>query len=1417
MDDTKCAMCEKQLDDGRQTFTLTEKGAHSVREAAKSRGVAINVMVGQKFHSECRLDFCNKKSMQFSLKRKFREEPEPPSRRSIEPIFNFLEHCFLCGMSADTNSDDSYPVRTWDFQRSIFKACDQRPSNDPWAEKVRGRLASCIDLHAADAIYHIVCSVNFRTGKQIPLRYRSDTSSIIPPTKLGRRTNIQRQEAFLQVIADLQENDYEQTTVTDLVDEMSKICEDPYSPMYMRVKLFEHFGERVVITNINGRPNIVTFRKAQAQILQEFYDTPKMDNEADEKRRIIKTAGELIKSDIKAQDTSKSTYPDPVQLRSIDLNLKYLPESLQLILSGLFPGANDLKVATIGHCIMQATRPRTVLAPIPFGLGVQLHHLYGSRFLIDSLYAHGLCLSYDEVLRFSKSAARSSDTTYPISGHFGHYIADNVDHNLRTLDGHGTFHGMGIVVACTPEVLSQKPVPRFLAYPDDGVPAAKIAIHYYNRFLGKKSSLLFQKLPDLIVNDITSNLNLLWKISLPLCPSRPGWSGTMQAICKGEHPGKSSVHFLPMIDLDPTNMSCVYSTLLFVVKENRKHSTIPILTFDQPLWLKARTIIHHEDKSSELKKVVLKLGGFHLMMSYLGSIGHLMNASGLREALELVYAENAVDYILNGKAYARAIRGHTLIYAVLNSMILCEAYDFMSHENEESNMITLSERDDVHPDLKEAGQLYDGLLADVIQAKEACSRNVLKRISQVLQKHTSRIAEFPMGQLWLQYMSMVELLLQFLKAERTGDFDLHLSSLRKMLPHLAAAGHSHYTKSGHVYLTDMLNLEKTSPDVHHQFRSGKFVIRRTDRFWAGLSTDLVIEQVLMRTLKSTGGLTRGRGMEETQRTRWLLAVPACASVNESMQNLTGTHYCTSEQHKEMSSSRKAWDCKDTDTISKFLQDRNPLVQSDNLRNIATGVVAHSSANPHKAEEVGSAILQKMSGQNMFEYSFKKADTAKIMGQKVVSAGNETIAVPVDPQLLFQRLLLVANSEPNRDLKGLFKHELSSYPASLFDAHGVMREANKPQLADALESCTPTAVGGDAPQRIPEYYVLDGGSLLYRIPWKKDDTYEEICDHYITHVQKHYKNAIVVFDGYAHGPSTKDVTHQRRTKGAVGPRVSFSPQMPLTTKKEHFLANAENKQCFIHLLMEKMGENGIKTLSADGDADVLIVKTAVRCSTSACTQLIGEDTDLLALLCFYCGDDCKGLVFRSERKCGEKEVKRRVWDIVCLKKQLGKELCSLLPVIHAIAGCDTTSRIFGIGKGAPVKKSQNHHEFKSQILKLAQEGLGVEDVDKAGESALVFLCGGKMEESLDDLRARKFSEKVATSARSVQVQTLPPTSNAARYHSEGLLSSPGLDGERRTESNGLGVAFVRWSNAAKQDGLASCTGISVENNPVPMQG
>jgi len=83
-------------------------------------------------------------------------------------------------------------------------------------------------------------------------------------------------------------------------------------------------------------------------------------------------------------------------------------------------------------------------------LGVQLYHHFASRFLINSLHHHGFCCSYQEVQRFEHNAAQSHGTDIPnLTTEFVQYGADNVDHNICTLDGHGTFHGMGMIAAVT--------------------------------------------------------------------------------------------------------------------------------------------------------------------------------------------------------------------------------------------------------------------------------------------------------------------------------------------------------------------------------------------------------------------------------------------------------------------------------------------------------------------------------------------------------------------------------------------------------------------------------------------------------------------------------------------------------------------------------------------------------------------------------------------------------------------------------------------------------------------------------------------------------------------------------------------------------------------------------------------------------
>ena len=62
------------------------------------------------------------------------------------------------------------------------------------------------------------------------------------------------------------------------------------------------------------------------------------------------------------------------------------------------------------------------------------------------------------------------------------------------------------------------------------------------------------------------------------------------------------------------------------------------------------------------------MGGLYTIMSILGSIGFVMNNSGLEEALETVYAKNTIEH-MSGKIIYCAIQGHFMVDAVLNRIL----------------------------------------------------------------------------------------------------------------------------------------------------------------------------------------------------------------------------------------------------------------------------------------------------------------------------------------------------------------------------------------------------------------------------------------------------------------------------------------------------------------------------------------------------------------------------------------------------------------------------------------------------------------------------------------------------------------------------------------------------------------------------
>ena len=112
----------------------------------------------------------------------------------------------------------------------------------------------------------------------------------------------------------------------------------------------------------------------------------------------------------------------------------------------------------------------------------------------------------------------------------------------------------------------------------------------------------------------------------------------------------------------------------------------------------------------------------------------------------------------------------------------------------------------------------------------------------------------------------------------------------------------------------------------------------------------------------------------------------------------------------------------------------------------------------------------------------------------------------------------------------------------------MMPASKPALAGAIWALIPRDVVGPTGQ---SRYILYGGSMVHRIPWQRDTTYNDTCRQNTKYVTRKCRHSIIVFDGYQEGLSTKYGAHERRTCRRADPTVDFTQDMVMTSKKETY--------------------------------------------------------------------------------------------------------------------------------------------------------------------------------------------------------------------------------------------------------------------------
>ena len=100
-------------------------------------------------------------------------------------------------------------------------------------------------------------------------------------------------------------------------------------------------------------------------------------------------------------------------------------------------------------------------------------------------------------------------------------------------------------------------------------------------------------------------------------------------------------------------------------------------------------------------------------------------------------------------------------------------------------------------------------------------------------------------------------------------------------------------------------------------------------------------------------------------------------------------------------------------------------------------------------------------------------------------------------------------------------------------------------------------------------------------------------------------------------------------------------------------------------------------------------------------------------------------FKPEVRSGTKK-NPRCWNIKHVQRVLGRAVGNNILFAHAILGCDTTSRVFSMGKGFALKHSRSVEHFITQTEVFLQENATLADISSTmrnSTSMPVHRCSG----------------------------------------------------------------------------------------------
>ena len=166
-----------------------------------------------------------------------------------------------------------------------------------------------------------------------------------------------------------------------------------------------------------------------------------------------------------------------------------------------------------------------------------------------------------------------------------------------------------------------------------------------------------------------------------------------------------------------------------------------------------------------------------------------------------------------------------------------------------------------------------------------------------------------------------------------------------------------------------------------------------------------------------------------------------------------------------------------------------------------------------------------------------------------------------------------------------------------------------------------------------------------------------------------------------------------------------------------------------------------------------------------------------------------ITIKSEGTRKQNEVRR---DIEQNSSCLG-DIRKYITLIHAFAGCDTTSSIYGHGKMRILRLLQKNSTARTAADQFLKADASQEEIGEAGIALMKLMYWGTLTDTLGSLRYVKYMK--LTSAKQ-KLEKLPPTERAAYFHSLRVYDQ-----------------VREWNTLEENNGVATEWGWKIEDNSV----